>query len=103
VNRRIIVEKTLDLVLGHEFQISAMFRKLGRGPVLSLKGVYYLALVIEFYANMANKRHSNLKTVDTIAKGIPTHSNLKKVRVNHNVQEMVEKLNMTLIRGRKDS
>jgi hypothetical protein len=73
VNHRIIVEKTLDPVLDHDLKISAMFRKMGWSFILGLNGAYYPALVKEFYANMADKKHGILRTIDIEVRGVSIH------------------------------
>jgi hypothetical protein len=73
VNNKILAERTLDLMLDYGLQVIAMFRCIGWGPILNLRGAYYPTWIREFYANMKDKKHLILRTIDTIVRGVSIH------------------------------
>jgi hypothetical protein len=47
-----------------------MFRKLSWDPIITLRGTYCPALIKEFYANINEKKKSDLRSIEMVVKGV---------------------------------
>ena len=65
-NRDFVVETSVDHQIDSMYEITQSFRNIGWDSILQFKGIFYLELVREFYANISNKHRRSSKITSTV-------------------------------------